>query len=166
MPWDREVTVWFLLGFGLLVLLFRMPTYTLLAGLTCFGEYCYLVSFGGEANEIAMPRFGWILGTACLIGWLIQAKKLYQTRQEALERTGYRAAAAHNPEVYHGIEMLSGALSGHDHEATRSDAQRMLRDLPSQVIERHWNGDLLDLIFWVATRTEQDALLIRSFYML
>ena len=147
MPWDWEVMIWLLLGFGLLVLLFRMPVYTPLAGLACFAGYCYLVSYGRKANEIAIPRLGWSLGTACLLGWLIQTKKLYRNHQEqGLERTCSRKAAAQNPEVYHGIEMLTGALSRSDLQAARSEAGRMLQDVPNLTVERHWNRDLLDLI--------------------
>ena len=47
--------IWFLLGFGLLVLLFRMPVYMPLTGLACFAGCCYLGSYGKESNKTAIP---------------------------------------------------------------------------------------------------------------
>ena len=85
---------------------------------------------------------------------------------QELERTRFRDAGLQHSGAYSDIQMLTGALSRSDFEAARPDAQRMLRGVPSSVVERHWNEDILDLIVWTAARTKQDVVRAISLYML
>ena len=140
--------IWFLLGFRVAGAVVPHACDMPFTGLACFAGYCYLGSYGRESNETAIPQLGWSLGAVCLLGWLIQARRLYRDHQEQrFEQTRYLRAAAQNPIMYHGIEMLTGTLSRRDLEAANFSAQRMLRDVPNLTVERHWNRELLDLVF-------------------